>query len=295
MKEKKITTKYILNTKVKPEIVNGTEKYPIYVQVIFNRSMTQFPAQDLETHIIKSPASIHAFNSYYTENRQVTNKKKIEDIIKYESKIVGIENYNLKGLAKRISSFYNKDVRIFIADYLYNSFSEPLEDKLTYRQYSEMEKFKMNNLGFNRNKDMDFFFSYFDKDILSYYHLHSHLVTVASLFEKDTRKLLDAAIHLEAYYWYNMENLRSETIPYPSSFSFYDWIISKSAVTFLSFWMNQDDFYQAFNNKLNQLQHKFIHPIFRTEIQDSFDIQEVIERGISRSKIMKSFELELKT
>ena len=191
MKEKKISIKYVLNTKVKPELSsNGTEEYPVYIQVIFNRSMTQFPAKDIESSNVYYPISLDKFDILY-KNKSVSSKKKIEDIIKYESKIVGLEKYSLKGLAKRISKFYSLDVRIFINNYLHVSFMEPLQDKLTYRQYNEMERFIFNNHDFNADNGFSHLFDYNTNSvILTYYYLSTNLDSIVPLVEKDTKKLL---------------------------------------------------------------------------------------------------------
>jgi len=43
----KITVKHYLNTNLKPKIENGLEKFPVYIQVIFNRKIYKFKSENV--------------------------------------------------------------------------------------------------------------------------------------------------------------------------------------------------------------------------------------------------------
>lgn len=107
-KQSKITVKHYLNDRLKPEIENGVEKYPIYVRVTHERKNLRFKSV--------------VCDKYYTKLDILETE--IIDLFDYETEIINfIINQNLKNENINLVSileFLNTDIK-YCTEFLYYS------------------------------------------------------------------------------------------------------------------------------------------------------------------------------
>lgn len=167
-KEKKISIKYLLNDRVKPEIGNdGIERYPLYMQIVYNGINTRIkvasgtynppsisgpPRWNMKsykknyTYLLPNneEPDIKKLKKYYEDESTIHFEQSvIEDIVRHESRKDG-KNFSFKAFGDKILA-YNK---IVIQD-LNNNFitqlqHKYLEDNLTYRQYINLQNYTDN-------------------------------------------------------------------------------------------------------------------------------------------------------
>lgn len=147
VKEKKISIKYFLNKRVKPIVNNNGEKaYRLYNQIVFNRQNIQSPP-------LKDGVMAYATEEecdFLNKNIDFDDFFEIKKVIEYESLLVGIDNYVLKGLVERFE-FYGKSVITLIISNVEEYFANYLQENLIYKEYIKME----NNYSF-QEKDNNF-------------------------------------------------------------------------------------------------------------------------------------------
>ncbi|WP_282782797.1 hypothetical protein [Phaeodactylibacter xiamenensis] len=112
-KEKKVGISFFLNTRLKPYILQGEKRYPVYVRVVFNRMNHQFKFY-LPT--IDGRATEEEYEQLIErqENKECNDfvnsfKAKVEAIIKAEDQFYG-DKYTLKGFSKDLPHY---DVNLF--------------------------------------------------------------------------------------------------------------------------------------------------------------------------------------
>lgn len=103
-KEKKIGVKFFLNTRLKPKVFAGVNRYPVYSRVTFNRKNHQSPFEFENT--FDGLMSEVEFEKYVIEK---SNPKITTEIEQYEKEIKGIvrtwynkfgDNFSLLGLSE---------------------------------------------------------------------------------------------------------------------------------------------------------------------------------------------------
>ncbi len=110
IEEKKIGFRYYLNKRLNPVVIAEDNRYQVYVQVTFDRKNTQLPCP--------FPFSLgglteHRFKELFEERIDKEVKEEIEEfeamienILRFEFKNLK-SNFVLKGLSKRLSSYYD--------------------------------------------------------------------------------------------------------------------------------------------------------------------------------------------
>ncbi len=73
----KITISHYLNKNLAPKIINGEKLYPVYVQVIVNRKMTQFKSNNVFSYL-----SLDKWTNKLVLNALYEEKKVLEIIIR---------------------------------------------------------------------------------------------------------------------------------------------------------------------------------------------------------------------
>ncbi|PDS23552.1 hypothetical protein [Flavobacterium branchiophilum] len=123
-KQSKITVKHYLNDRLKPEIENGVEKYPVFCMIIFNR------------HTIRRKSITFlklSINEFENKAYQGKYKKQIDLSLKYEIDIFNriVEKFAIDLDKKNVSNkFLNFDSR-----YTYTSKNNELNQLNSYLNY----------------------------------------------------------------------------------------------------------------------------------------------------------------
>lgn len=129
--DKKVSTKYYLNTNLKPHIdEEGRELYPIYVRVTFNRNNTQF-------RIHKKGIVIERQSDLDSHPWIQSMDKLIVNIVEFEYGKMG-EGYTLKGLNKRLKVYRSNFCSVLEAA-LFLPLSQSLKKVLSYDKFIEWE------------------------------------------------------------------------------------------------------------------------------------------------------------
>ncbi len=112
----KITVRYFLNQKVKPSripLVEGSDYYPLYIQVTFNRKNTQFRSLYNSTYVSLEDAFDKDGEKLDYEEELI--RKMIEGEIKTEK-----EHFQLKGLKDRYMN-YSREIAFSVDKYIRNT------------------------------------------------------------------------------------------------------------------------------------------------------------------------------
>ncbi|MCR9101857.1 MAG: hypothetical protein NXI25_18010 [bacterium] len=116
-KEKKIGVKFFLNTRLKPKVLAGVNRYPVYSRVTFNRKNHQSPFEFKNT--IDGLMSEGEFNLYVIQrsepriNAEIKQfEKEVRAIIKAGYKIYG-DDYSLSGLSSIHNDFKQLSLLFF--------------------------------------------------------------------------------------------------------------------------------------------------------------------------------------
>jgi len=140
-KKKKITVKYILNNKINPIVEDGVEKYPLYIQVIYNKQNTKFPAFSFTTSYRSGLyCSIEKFEEKFN-GKSVFEERIIRNIIErsVESSSNPDKDFSLKGFSNRLELWSTSYSSIFTKSLTRVIFHE-LGNALSYNEYIEYEQ-----------------------------------------------------------------------------------------------------------------------------------------------------------
>jgi hypothetical protein len=105
-KEKKITIKYFVNTKLKsPKIISTDEYYPVYIQVFYNRQTLTFRSRFLTDFLFSSQDSFEeSISDVQTHNQNNSNYK---SMIEEEIKLITV---SIRDLEKSNQKFTHQDI-----------------------------------------------------------------------------------------------------------------------------------------------------------------------------------------
>jgi len=124
-KQSKITVKHFLNKRLKPKLIDNKEKYPLYVQIIFQTKTTQIKSQafkdiGIETSFL-TDLELNA-NDYFL----IKERENIESIIlKFEQKSKEINFSVFSEIYKKYTVLMSE----LIEKYLYNLFLKEAKEK----------------------------------------------------------------------------------------------------------------------------------------------------------------------
>lgn len=163
-KKKKISIRFVPNKTASTKNVmhNGINIYPLYLRVIFNQKSNHFPyihnlplVQTIYTDdnadsffivnsagaVVKSIAKEQIEADFQVYEDQLTH------IIRYEYKILG-DKQTVKGIYDRFIKYSTPLQKLFRED-VSNQLLDFLEDKLTFRQFKEMQEWERQRIRSN--------------------------------------------------------------------------------------------------------------------------------------------------
>jgi len=154
-KEKKIGIKHYLNKNLKPVSSNGSERYPVYIQITFDRNNTKFahPLSDLfdDGYLTESEFE-NLFESKHDARirASVENLEKgIRNVIRFEEQKLK-NRFMLKGFADRFNGYFlsltwiiEKSLQQLMDDFLKDELSEEEFESVSHKLFSFEERYFM--------------------------------------------------------------------------------------------------------------------------------------------------------
>lgn len=189
-KKKKISIRFVPNKTAGSKIIKRKNNvfYPAYVGVTFNRKTTTFPYEQSnffqwfmdeegENFICIAKPNEEIMQDL-DKSRMDKNLNRLTDRlikqIEYEYGVYG-DKYSIAGIHQRLQH-YDKKISVLIGKEIDEEFLEFLKDKLTYRQFSDMEAW-----GEEQSK-RDLWFSLHNPLTLAYYLVEeAKLLTISDL------------------------------------------------------------------------------------------------------------------
>ncbi len=220
MNNKKISVRYYLNTKLKPNVEkteNGDKiTYPIYIQIIYDKRTSRFAAKSVDRLIYTDELEIEKLNNglkgnFFHKDASVFKKDVLENIIRFE--IERNIQFTLVGISRKIYSYLSvstEDVNSFVQV----EFEDFLKDYVTYNQYMFIEK---------NGRDVHYIYNY-----------------VCGL-DRNFRKHFSERINLILTAYWLVEILMPKT-------GYYEWIIENEKLNFIE---RLNDFDMSQINKMN--------------------------------------------
>ncbi len=193
----KITTKFYLNRRLKPQVQNNVEKYPLYIEVIANRQRTQFKARSsfdfnhndllwISDYYSEDEFSVYSQDTTSGLSKYIYYNKCLVDFLLLD--VASRKEFNIHNFLK-VYELYTQSFYCFVED----------TNKETFRRF----------LNLNDYKDLDYLINW--EDVFSWIYTTLRKVIYPdspyfAIFEHYTPALSDHA--LELYFKYSESYLK---------------------------------------------------------------------------------------
>lgn len=158
-KKKKITIRFVPNKTGGAKVIKYKKNvfYPAYIGVTFNRKTTKFPYDNFSIGVNfrlhwYMTEEADCYIRVKEENDEILQevgkdvmdikltqlKNELSKVIDYEYKILG-DRFKIAGIYNRLSSKYYLNFSFLVSEEISLELREILKDKLTYRQFTDME------------------------------------------------------------------------------------------------------------------------------------------------------------
>lgn len=241
-KKKKISIRFVPNKVAGSKVIKRKNKkfYPAYVGVTFNRKTTTFPYEQSslfqwfmdeegENFICVTKPNEEIIQSLdksrMNKNLDRLTAKLIQQI-EYEYGVFG-DKYRIAGVHQRVLQ-YDKKLSVLISKEIEEEFLEFLKDRLTYRQFSDVEAWKQ------EQSKKDLWFSLFPSDILFYLTEKAKLLSLSDIPVFIREKIYVFSSFL------SYQEFRSSLDTHTKILSLFDWLSDPTIQSSFLNYISQD-------------------------------------------------------
>lgn len=138
-KEKKISVKYFVNTKLKPRKINGFDCFPVYVMIGYNKNSYKFKLKiDGNRDIyVKNEEGLSKMKYLKLEDKLANREKMIKKIIRYEEGRNPF--FSLVNFSKKLA-IYDLDIGDFLKNGINYFLDEVAKSTLSYKDFLKYSK-----------------------------------------------------------------------------------------------------------------------------------------------------------